>query len=377
MSCTRCEVVPPDREIESLILSTPHASTRDKVLTNTRCTGVTTVAMELGVKIDLGGHKWESMLATAATGMTEPELTDTYVAVIPRGASAWDQQKAMFQAKPIRDRMAQCADSWLYNVLRQDRLTIHFQPLVRRSPQGTSVFGYECLMRGIDDNGGLIPPFKMLTAARRLDLVFLLDQRCRIAAVRAAAAQLASGTIPADTMFFINFLPTAIYNPEHCLQTTMAAVTAGSIRPEQICFEVVESEDVGDRDHLVNILSFYRNRGFKVALDDVGAGFSTLSAMSDLMPNFIKLDRDLVAKGVTSPMEGKIVRDLADTCRRHNIETLAEGIETAAEFAFVNDCGIELTQGYYHARPAAATLNDPQRSAVVTRAAATSERRAA
>ena len=209
----------------------------------------------------------------------------------------------------------------------------------------------------------------MLGAARSLDMLFLLDQKCRLAAVRAASA-IATRVAP-DTMFFINFLPTAIYNPEHCLQTTMTAVRSGTLQPQNICFEVVESEDVGDRKHLLGILDYYRSRGFKVALDDVGAGYSSLMAVGELKPDYIKLDGELVRRSVENPLERRIVRDLAATMRENQIISLGEGVETAEQFAFMNECGIELTQGYYHARPAPEPLDDADIRTLIDRARGT------
>jgi EAL domain-containing protein (putative c-di-GMP-specific phosphodiesterase class I) len=367
MSCNRCEVVPAAVEAEFLLLSTPHISTKQKLEAHASAAEIPCEVTELGVKLTVAGRSWEVMLSTLAAAMTEPERTDTYVAVIPRGGDAWAMQKAIFQSRCVQDRLTQMSGAWLYDVLRKDSLQIHFQPLVRSTPAGSSVFGYECLMRGVAGDGTLIPPMKMLSAAKSLDMLFLLDQKCRLAAVRHASDHATAA--PPGTMFFINFLPTAIYNPEHCLQSTMTAVNAGILKPEQICFEVVETEDVGDREHLVKILQYYRERGFKVALDDVGAGYSSLIALAALRPDYVKLDRELVLKAATHSLEGKLVRDLADTCRQHQIQPLAEGVETMEHLRFVNSCGIELTQGWVYAKPSPQLLAPEQAAAIATKAA--------
>ena len=93
---------------------------------------------------------------------------------------------------------------------------------------------------------------------------------------------------------FINFIPTSIYEPEFCLQSTELLARKLNIEPKQFIFEVVETEEIKDMNHLKRILSYYRNKGFEYALDDVGEGYSTIEVLEEIRPNYMKLDRKYV-----------------------------------------------------------------------------------
>lgn len=78
-------------------------------------------------------------------------------------------------------------------------------------------------------------------------------------------------------MLSINFLPNAVYNPEHCPQATFAAARAANRPLDRVIFEVTEHEEIVDHDHLVRILAAYKAHGFSAAIDDFGAGFAGLT----------------------------------------------------------------------------------------------------
>lgn len=176
----------------------------------------------------------------------------------------------------------------------------------------------------------------------------MLDRVCRKTHLRNAAIHLAGQ----DVHLLINFLPTAIYNPEFCLTTTVAAARAGGLAPERIIFEVVETEKVTDLDHLRSILDYYRKKGFRVALDDLGSGYSGLAMLGDLDPDLIKIDRHLISRAVGSPMHRSICASLTQLGKDHGKLVLAEGIETIEEKELMESMGVDLFQGYFFGRPA-------------------------
>jgi EAL domain-containing protein (putative c-di-GMP-specific phosphodiesterase class I) len=93
----------------------------------------------------------------------------------------------------------------------------------------------------------------------------------------------------------INFLPTAVYQPEACIQATLRVAERTGFPLNRITFEIVEQEDLIDPGHLLRIVSAYKAFGFKVALDDFGAGYSGLSRLAELKPDIVKIDRALMA----------------------------------------------------------------------------------
>lgn len=232
----------------------------------------------------------------------------------------------------------------LVEILKNRRIETWFQPVFRSGSH--QLWGYECLMRARDAEGSVINPGTLLDWARQEHLIFMLDRICRETHITNAAA------LPKDSSILINFLPTAIYEPSFCLRTTHAAVKAAGIDRQRVIFEVVESEQITDTDHLPNILSYYRKAGFKTALDDVGSGYAGLSLLADLSPDLIKIDRELVQRAAESKMHRIICNALVQIARQSGKLCLAEGIETKKEYEIMRSIGIDLVQGFYFAKPA-------------------------
>jgi EAL domain-containing protein (putative c-di-GMP-specific phosphodiesterase class I) len=155
-----------------------------------------------------------------------------------------------------------------------------------------------------------------------------------------------------QSKIFINFTPTSIYDPKNCLQTTLRAVDESTLSREQIVFEVIESENVADPNHLRDILDFYREQGFQVALDDVGSGYSSLNMISRLRPDFMKLDRELVSGLHQDNYKAMIAKKLLETAQELGVHTIAEGVEEEGEFEWLCENGADFVQGYFIARPA-------------------------
>lgn len=234
----------------------------------------------------------------------------------------------------------------LLEILKSNRIYSHFQPVFERD--ASTIWGYECLMRADDPGGKLISPVQLLEWARKENLLSMLDRVCRETHLRNAAKAL-----PHGTHVLINFMPTAIYEPAFCLRSTLRVIEQLKLDPAKVVFEVVESEEVKDEDHLRKILEYYRKGGFMTALDDLGAGSSGLGLLASLSPDLIKLDRHLVSKAALNKNHAAVVRGLVQIARDCGQLILAEGIETADELKLMCDLGIDLFQGFYLARPSA------------------------
>lgn len=236
------------------------------------------------------------------------------------------------------------ADDLLY-VLNHRALQIVFQPLV--DVLKGEIYGYECLMRGLRADGSVVGPETLLEQAKNANLLFNLDRLAREMALHQAVAAQVQGRIS------INFLPTAIYNPEMCLRDTVSWAQKLGIDPARIMFEVVETENVKDFTHLKSILDFYRKKGFKTALDDMGSGYAGLNLLAELLPDLIKIDRSLIQNIHQLPIKQSIVSALAAISKANNIEILAEGVETEAERDYLMAQGISKMQGYLFGKPSA------------------------
>jgi EAL domain-containing protein (putative c-di-GMP-specific phosphodiesterase class I) len=231
----------------------------------------------------------------------------------------------------------------LSSLITKGALTSHFQPII--DLKSNTIYGYESLARGVADDGSLIYPDKLFMWAREGDILFYLDRACRESSLKSAAVK------NIDSNVFINFIPTAIYDPEHCLQSTVKWAKQLEFDPKNIIFEVIESDYVEDLDHLKCILDFYKSQGYMVALDDVGSGYSSLNMIAKLLPDIVKIDRAIIDQIDTNIINQSIYRAIVQIAHENNIIVLAEGIERAEELEFCSANGADLAQGYYFGRP--------------------------
>ncbi|WP_051321637.1 EAL domain-containing protein [Chrysiogenes arsenatis] len=236
------------------------------------------------------------------------------------------------------------------SLLSEGRLTTHFQPIVSLQSHNTQIYAYECLARGNDSSGAPLRPDRMFDIARHSDLIFYLDREARASALRHAAHHAIGEKL------FINFIPTTIYNPEHCLRDTFRWVQELGLKPQDIVFEVVETEQVQDVEHLKNVLAHYKEHGYSVALDDFGSGYSSLRLLAALQPDYVKIDMDIVRDIHCNSLKQAILKAVMQMTTDQGITVLAEGIETEEEHAYCVAQGVDLAQGYFYAKPSAVPL---------------------
>jgi EAL domain-containing protein (putative c-di-GMP-specific phosphodiesterase class I) len=233
---------------------------------------------------------------------------------------------------------------WLLEEFEEGRITSHFQRIVHVGDT-SRVFAHEALLRGKGRNGEPLEPLSILQSAREAGLLQQLDLAACRCAIREAAHLGSSVTV------FINFSPAMMDDAESCLRTTVAAIDTAGLAPERFVFEVIEADRVEDAEQLKAVLDCYRRDGFRVALDDLGAGWSTLNLVHRLRPDFIKLDRDLIREVHVDRVKDLIASKLLEIGRGLGIKTIVEGVEKPQELQWARARGADFVQGYLIARP--------------------------
>lgn len=214
-----------------------------------------------------------------------------------------------------------------------------YQPIVDLA--SNTIFAHEALVRGPQGESA----WSVLSQVNDTNR-YHFDQACRVKAIRGAAE------LGMKELLSINFLPNAVYQPEACIRSTLAAAREYNFPIERIIFEVTESEQVMDRPHLVNIFREYQKFGFLTAIDDFGAGYAGLNLLAEFQPSLLKIDMGLVRDIDQSAPKRAIVDAIVSVGSALNICVLAEGIETAQERDCLREAGISLMQGYLFCRPA-------------------------
>lgn len=216
-----------------------------------------------------------------------------------------------------------------------------FQPIVDLRVH--EVYGHEALLRAFEGEKE-IPAFQLFEAAASGGWTNVLDRIGRETAIRDAAPWLG------DSRLFINFVPTSVYRPEVCLTTTTAAADRHGIDLRQVVFEVVETHRTTDVGHLLTVVSHYRQRGARIALDDVGSGYSSLNLVAQLRPDIVKIDMALI-QALPDPSATAIVRAVTELSHGIGATVIAEGIETEAQADAAAEIGADLGQGWLFGRP--------------------------
>lgn len=217
--------------------------------------------------------------------------------------------------------------------LAQGKLYCAFQPIVDLA-RGR-VFGYEALARS--EAAEFPNPLVLFDAAIATGFTGKLGRALRQMAVRDCP----------HTTLFLNMHPDEF--AEGWLVRPDDPIT---LHDQDVYLEVTESVPLSHYQFCHSVLAEIRSRGVKIAVDDLGAGFSNLKYIADLQPDVVKLDRELVA-GLTrnSPLH-RLVTSLVNLCHEMGARVVAEGIETGVELRAVIDTGAHFGQGYHLARPA-------------------------
>ena len=346
-NCSRCEEL-PQGEYDSgiLYISPPLGHTFEKVRNLFEQNNLTIrQPFDQILGIDLDQITVSHLARKLEEQLEEFEIEDT------KSLHNEDDQEPsvadLARMKPLSQFLGEARGQWIGEAIRNDRFFSMFQPIVHLDDSDQfPIFGYECLLRAHQkDDGGIISPARIFTDAKRANMIFLLDRHARITSIAEAAEHDITEKI------FINFLPTSIYDPDYCLRTTVEALKDTPIENEQIVFEVVETESIQKRDQLTEILEYYREKSFGVALDDMGAGYSSLGLLKDLKPDYMKIDFELVNGVSQDSYKADIARSLIEISHKHNIQVIAEGIESASDMKWFRENGADLGQGFFFARP--------------------------
>ena len=217
-----------------------------------------------------------------------------------------------------------------------ESLWIAVQPIV--SISGTSVMGYEALMRSSD--AAMPMPVHLLGAAERLNTLNLLGR-----AIRRRVAETASAA-PADVLFLVNLHPQELMDPDLSdLASPLVAIA------DRVVLEITERASLGGLPDVQSRVAELRSLGYRIAIDDLGAGYAGLTSFALLEPEIVKIDMTLTRDIDRSPVKQKLVASLASLCREMGMTIVTEGVETIAERDTLITLGCDLLQGYLFAKP--------------------------
>ncbi len=274
--------------------------------------------------------------------MTHSEADETRVLYKPAGGALSISDFPTVKSYSAFALVSQ--STWLRELLDARRYTSVLQPIVHASDPGR-IFAREALLRGAERDGSVVHAHYIFEVARGCGMLADLDLAARDSAIE---TMMRAGHTEA---LFLNLTPSAIDDPLTALAHTVDQIDRLQLAHERVVFEVVESEHAPDVVHLRGLLATYRDAGFRVALDDVGAGYSSLNRLHQLRPDFIKLDMDLVRGVDRDPYKALIARKTIEIATELGISTIAEGVETPGELEWAQTHGAAYVQGFMTGRP--------------------------
>lgn len=225
-------------------------------------------------------------------------------------------------------------------ILTQE-LFVAYQPIVQAL--SGEVIGYEALVRWRHPFRGVIQPGDFIPIAEKSDLIiglgnFVLDQalaelgshgNCRISVNTTGRQLLAPG--------FTDFV--------------MDALARHRVAPARLCFELTETSIISDPDSLATIMKTLQGRGIRFAIDDFGAGYSSLTHLLRFKFDVLKIDRGFIMSLDDKPEAPMIVTSVVSLARSLGMQVVGEGIETPAQQRFLASAGCGALQGYFFGRP--------------------------
>ena len=254
---------------------------------------------------------------------------------------AIDEARALGLQSDPQQRSREQAE--LKRIIREEDIDVVFQPVVNLRTE--TVLGYEALCRG-PRNTAFEKPKVMFACSEGLGASRELDLLCQKRILERAR------DLPAGEKLFLNALPSSLADPGFRDRLLRELPEGVDLAHEDIVLEITDRDAIGDYEVFGQDVGELRARGFRLAVDDVGTGSSSLHTIAEIRPDYIKIDGSLIRNLGTNLVKQEMLRSLCQVARSIEAAVVAEGIECEEELDAVRRCGIEFGQGFLLARPA-------------------------
>jgi EAL domain-containing protein (putative c-di-GMP-specific phosphodiesterase class I) len=230
---------------------------------------------------------------------------------------------------------------WLGDALLEDRIMCYLQPVLSARDQ---VFGYESFVRAKAPSGDIIAGDKIIAACRALGIEFVIDRHLHVQAIRTFVSSQFNGFL------FVNLFPGFIHRPAVYLEGLSETAKSFGIVAKHIVLDFTKSETPRDIMHLKNVCEYARSRGYSIALDDIESLENARKLVSEVHPDFVKIDMKLARQVAEAPKRSTI-RQIVELVHAAGGTVIAEGVETEEMHQQLKQLGVDLFQGYLFSPP--------------------------
>ncbi len=290
-------------------------------------------------KIDTNINKFSFLTSlreplTIHLGYTEIQLkADTHIEKLVYKAI----KEAEYAAKQF-DHSREHADlRVIKQIIDHKHIRTVYQPIY--SMKTGSLLGYEALSRG-PEGSCYENPDVLFSTANKYQCLQELENLCYTTAIRSIGAGLG------EAYLFLNINPLVLNRHNYESGLLQNVIKESHLQYCNIVLELTEKAEVLDYAELRQILSFYRQHGFLIAIDDAGSGYSNLAAIVELKPEFVKIDMSLIRDVNKSPIKKAMLETLVGFCSKVNVRIICEGIETEEELKVLCSIGCDYGQGF-------------------------------
>ena len=221
-------------------------------------------------------------------------------------------------------------------------LYLEFQPVFELKTG--KILAVEALARWRSEKLGLVRPDQFIAIAENSGLITQVSQ------ILFRKALHAMKDWPEDVRLSFNLSPVEIA-AEGQADALMGLIVAAGANPKRVVFELTESAMIQDTEQVANVLQSFRKRGIRIALDDFGSGYSSLSHLAKMPIDIVKIDRSFLSDLSRRKRSHAVLKGVVQLCRDMSLLTVLEGVETDFHMRTVRETNLDLVQGYLFSRP--------------------------
>ncbi|MDF2557536.1 MAG: hypothetical protein K0R71_1364 [Bacillales bacterium] len=233
----------------------------------------------------------------------------------------------------------------LNNIIINKHIKTVFQPII--SIRDGSISGYEALSRITGENL-FKNPEELFTFANECNRLWDLEQLCRTTALESAYKFMIP---PYNKKLFLNVNPNIMHDENFKKGFTKDFLGQYKIAPNNVIFEITEKNIIDDMEGFRSTIIHYKSQDYNIAIDDAGEGYSGLNLISDINPNYIKLDMKLIRNIHIDNLKRAIVKGMVEFSKASSVKLIAEGVETYEELETLVKLGVQYGQGYFIQKP--------------------------
>ncbi|MBM6618683.1 EAL domain-containing protein [Bacillus suaedaesalsae] len=227
-------------------------------------------------------------------------------------------------------------------IINNKDLQLLAQPIIDVSTK--QIKAWEILTRG-PKGTTMESPLQLFSIARQTNLLFELEV---IVLEKAFQQIIKTGT---SHLIFINFTPITLGSKEFINATTELLTKYTEIDPYKIIIEITERDSIEGYKYFTDNIKALRMMGFRIAVDDTGAGYASLHTISEVLPDIIKIDRSVIQDIDTNSVKESMLKGLLLIAKETGSIVVAEGIEKEGEATVLSRNNVDLAQGYFYAKP--------------------------